>query len=762
MRPRHQNYTFTWRDIPFVRFLLPLMLGIGAAWCYNWVTPMLFWGLVGFVLLFAIGAERKQAFDKRWVFGTIVSLFLIIFGYYRTLIYNDLNQESHYSHFLQNDGNTTIGMVSNVLFQDEEKQRLEFTLWEIDSQKCIGTALLYLKSDSINQPLQYGDVIGFSTLKLTPIDSPKNPNAFDYKRYLRLKNIDYQGFIKEEQYQFLAQNQGNPIWAFAMKSQAHFLVILKKYLGEGDEFAVGAGLILGYRSVIPDEIMNAYVATGAMHVLSVSGLHVGLLALIIGWLLSKIPLPIPHEKTIKSLIQLLLVWLFVLITGASAAALRCSVMFTFVIVGQNMRRRISIYNSLAASAFCILLYNPFALFDVGFQLSYLGVAGIVFFQPRMVQFMYWILNALGVTEEVEVPNPRTDKLDKYLVINLFGTNKSYKIHKRLHWVYGFYEYFWLIIIENISVGLAATLVTAALSLFYFHQFPTYFWLSGIVVVPLSAVALGVGLGLFVADLCSAFLASFLGNLLFYSIKWMNVFLIYIKNYLPYAQITNLWVGQLNLILLYGVLACFMLAIARYNFKWLLGALSLCVVAAVNHTFSEYQKYHASELVIYHIPSVTAIDCIDQRDFYSIQSLPPDFEQAEDSLRYSKRLNNAYLNNRFAHHYKQISTFQMDTSVETTHFHYTNQFLQFYNKRLAIVSSELPSVPTERIKTDYVLISNHPRLKMEDVVQIFDCQTIIFDGSNYDKTVARWKEQCEALGVNAYSTKEKGAFVVAVE
>jgi competence protein ComEC len=763
MQKRQQQYSFTWHEIPFVRLLLPLMLGIAAAWCSNWVQPWLFWGVLGGVVLLFVGAARQQAFQYRWFFGLLTTLFLVAFGYYRTLVFNDLNQATHYATLLKKEGNLAVGMVSNVLFQDEEKQRLELTLWEIDSQKCLGTALLYLKADSIEHPLQYGDVIGFSSLKLSATEAPKNPDAFDYKRYLRLKNIDYQGFVKEGEYQFLAQHQGNPIWAFAMQSQAHFLLILKKYLGNGDEFAVGAGLILGYRAVIPDEIMNAYVATGAMHVLSVSGLHVGLLALIIGWLLGKIPLPTPYGTTIKSILQLLLVWLFVLITGASAAALRCSVMYTFMIVGFNMKRRISIYNSLAASAFFILLYNPYSLFDVGFQLSYLGVAGIVFFQPRIVQFTYWIINALAITEEVYAPNARLEKLDKYLIINWFGTKKSYKItHPYLKFLYTCYEKFWFMVIENISVGVAATLVTVALSLYYFRQFPTYFWLSGIVVVPLSAAALGIGLALFIADLGSAFLANLLGNALFYCIKWMNLFLIFIKTYLPYAQLTNLWIGFPSLILLYGILGCMMLAIAQHNIRWIIGGLGLSVLFAINYNVLEYQKYQTNELVIYHIPNATAIDCIDQRQFFSIQSATPDFAASEDSLRYAKRLNNAYFNHRMACHYKQINTFLLDTTVETAHLNLKNHLLQFYNKRLAIVSDALPSPSSSRIKTDYVLIQNHPRLTMEEVTQVFDCQTIIFDGSNYDKSVARWKTQCEALGISAYSTKEKGAFVVVAE
>ena len=125
-----------------------------------------------------------------------------------------------------------------------------------------------------------------------------------------------------------------------------------------------------------------------MHVLAVSGLHVGLIYFGLSFLLGLLPFKSSNWVWIKTWIMVAGVWFFALLTGASPSVLRAATMFSFIIVGQAMRHHPSIYNTLAGSAFFLLCIQPYMLFEVGFQLSYLAVTGIIYFQAKIYGELY--------------------------------------------------------------------------------------------------------------------------------------------------------------------------------------------------------------------------------------------------------------------------------------------------------------------------------------------------------------------------------------
>jgi competence protein ComEC len=174
-------------------------------------------------------------------------------------------------------------------------------------------------------------------------------------------------------------------------------------------------------------------------------------------------------------------WIFAFITGLSPPVQRSALMFTIVMVGENLRRPANIYNTLAASAFIILVLNPNLIFDVGFQLSYAALFGIVYFQPR--------LDAI------------------------------------FDFPYKPFRYFWGLF----TVSIAAQITTFPLSCYYFNQFPVYFWLSGFIVIPLSFVFIFLGVVILATSaipLVSGFLAKIavcLVKFLILSLQWIEGF-----------------------------------------------------------------------------------------------------------------------------------------------------------------------------------------------------------------------------------------------
>ncbi|NJO90405.1 MAG: ComEC/Rec2 family competence protein, partial [Chloroflexia bacterium] len=219
---------------------------------------------------------------------------------------------------------------------------------------------------------------------------------------------------------------------------------------QGDEFAILAALTLGVKDYLSDEIVEAYSDSGAMHVLAVSGLHVGILMAMLNMIFSFFW---KRKKllVLKSIIILVFLWLFALITGLAPSVTRSALMFSFFILSKNSGKRPSSYNSLAAAAFIILLFNPNALFHVGFQLSFLAVISILLFQQKLYR-------------TIDIKN-------KYL------------------------DYFW----QLTTVSLAAQIGTTPISIFYFHQFPIYALLTNIIVIPAAAIILNAVILLLIAN-----------------------------------------------------------------------------------------------------------------------------------------------------------------------------------------------------------------------------------------------------------------------
>ncbi len=315
----------------------------------------------------------------------------------------------------------------------------------------MGNLLLFLQIDPQSEALRYGDrVVIRATVR--PTEPPKNPHVFDYSRYLHFQNIHFQAFVKPDSLVRLSSGHGNFIWRAAFSCREKLLALLHEHFPTQDEYAVASALLVGYKDDLSDDLRTAYAETGSMHALAVSGTHVGFLYVGLFFLLQRLRLRGRWGRLVENVVLLSAIWAFTFLTGATASVLRASVMFSTYLLGKAMFRDASVWNVLAASAFGLLIYNPYFLFDAGFQLSYAAVAGMVFFYPRFYRV-----------------SPILPK-----------------------WA----DYAWQVLL----VGFAAQLGTLPLSLYYFHQFPVFFWLAGWVVVFGGAVFMAGGAALVVLDM----------------------------------------------------------------------------------------------------------------------------------------------------------------------------------------------------------------------------------------------------------------------
>jgi competence protein ComEC len=556
-----------WKKAPFVRFLLPLIAGIILQWHLQFWSEILWSSL--FISLTATITFFFIPFFERYKLSslsglTVTVLFIALGGLLSW--YKNIQHDKNWFGKKYNPGST---LVVTLLENPVEKTKsykanasIDFILQNDSCIKTQGTIILYFKKDSTLPNLNYGSQLVI-TKALQEIKNSGNPGGFNYKRYSLFQGITHQVYLKENEYAILPTTQKAFVQQFINTSRSKVLNILRINIKGERELGLAEALLVGYKDDLDRSLVQSYSNTGVVHIIAISGMHLAL----IYWLLALLLKPISKFKKwrwLKPVIAVAVLWLFSLLTGASASVLRAAVMFTFIMLGESISKKTSIYNTLAASAFFLLCYNPFWLWDVGFQLSYAAVLSIVIFMKP--------------------------------IYNLF-----YIKNKTL-------DFFW----KLNAVTLAAQIITTPISIYHFHQFPNYFLLTNIVAVPVSSIIL-IGEIILCILWFIPLVAAAIGKILEWLIWLMNTWIERIER-LPFALWDGLQISILQTILLLGVAAGFgfwLMEKSRMGFKY--GLLALFAFVALR-TVSFINANNRQQLIVYNVPQKRAIDLIDGRKY----------------------------------------------------------------------------------------------------------------------------------------------------
>jgi competence protein ComEC len=692
-----------WQKTPFVRLIIPFIFGILAATFGHFdasmpATAILLLSFLSFILLLFL----KISFKWRWVWGVVLTLFLFSLGYDFTFFKNELNASTHFQKNLKDSiPQTIIGVVTDKAEKTNfYRLTVEIKSIELDSLVATtGNVQVYLRKDSLTAPPQYGDLILLnSTIKR--VNSPTNPDAFDFQWYWHLQNIHYQCFTDFEHIKILAHDNGNALYAFSLSWQQYFLSVLKKYLPTENEYAVAAALLIGNKDAITDDIKNAYIETGAMHILAISGMHIILIFKHIEWILDLYKTGNRRWRWIKTSILIILIGLFALITGLGASILRAALMATSVSVSKALKIKVSIFNTLAASAFILLLWNPNWILDIGFQLSYSAVMGIALFGEKLKRI--WVIK------------------NKYL---------------RKVW-------------ENISIGLVAQMMVAPISLYYFHQFPTYFWLSGLVAGAVSEFALLIGV-LLLAFGKFEMIGFLLGKILFCSIWLMNNFIFLIKQ-LPFSIIDGFVLSFWEVVILYLSISGFYYAFKIRKARLLYYPLSMLLIFLISQGFIEIKSHRNKELIVYDIPRKSVIDVIIGKKCYSF-SKEFSIKNIPDS-----RMKFAVENHRNSLSVNILKTFNFNEYKNDENLIYRNGYMQIKGIRVLLLD-RLPKTELS-LSNCFVVVYDNPKFNISQLREVLDFKQVIFDSSNSRWRVEKWKKECAEKGLNYHDVATKGAWV----
>jgi competence protein ComEC len=688
-----------WKTAPFIRLLLPFVMGIIIGWYLQIPILLATFGIVSFLIAFGLFYLLPIVikFKIQFVQGILLNLVLIAAGMLITWQKDVRHSDSWFGNHYQNGDYMAVKIAEPVIEKTKSIKAdavVEALVSNQTAQPTTGKLLLYFSKDSTARQLQYGDIILVSK-KLQAIKNSGNPGAFNYERYAAFLGIFYNVFLQPKDWVLLPQKNIDPFWQFIFTAREKILSILRTYAGSNkDELGITEALLIGYTNDLDKDLVQSYSNTGVVHIIAISGMHLGLIYVMLIWIFKRLPY-IKKSKGLQVVFILGCLWLFSLLTGASASVCRAAVMFTFITLGANFFKQASIYNSLAASAFVMLCYNPYYLWDVGFQLSYLAVGGIVAFQKPIYNWFY-------------IPNKYVDAAWKLLAISL-----------------------------------AAQTLTFPICIYYFHQFPNMFLITNLIAVPLSSGILYAAIAL-IAFSWIPYVGLYLGKLVNGAVWCMNKIILWVDS-LPFTLWDKIPATVLTTWLLYCTVIGASLWLLHANKNWLKFSMCSLLAFVSVHAYNNWQIQNQQKLIVYNVGQHKAIDFIKGNNYQFIG----DSILLEDGL-----LQNFHLKpGRVA--------LQLNNRTDSLQqFLGNGNFCQFGNQKIVMIDTFLSwEATTKPIDVDLVIVSKNPKLYINQLVKFFNCKQVVFDASNSMWKIEKWKQECDKLHLQHYSIPEKGAFIV---
>ena len=431
-----------------------------------------------FIIILTLHFVNSFQYKYATVFKTLILCLVFSVGLVTVNTHNQKRFKTHYSNYIsKNSQDQDITFrVREVLKPGQFHSKYVIEILNVNSQYSTGKSLLNVALDSLQSPLMVDEIYSTKT-EFKDLIKPLNPYQFNYKSYLSKSYIYHQIFINSKHLLLLSSNK-HTIFGYADELRSLIVSKLELHDFKPNELAIIKALLLGQRQDITDTIYTSYTQAGAIHILAVSGLHVGIILILLNIVLKPLDY-FKRGKHIKLIFIILLLWSYAIIAGLSASVVRAVTMFTAVAIAMHLKRPIHVFNTLAISVFVLLLFKPMFIFDVGFQLSYLAVFAIVIFQPML--------------ENLWLPT--------FKIIN----------------------FFWKIF----TVTLAAQIGIIPISLYYFHQFPGLFFISNLVIIPCLGIILGLGILIIILALINT-LPSFLSHFYGWVIDLMNTFVLWVS------------------------------------------------------------------------------------------------------------------------------------------------------------------------------------------------------------------------------------------
>ncbi len=688
-----------WRKTPFLRLLLFMMMGIVLQW-HNQFAPAVWWWVVVVAVLLALVFRLLPVFQRyrhSFISGLAVSVAFSAAGGLLAWQQDIRNNKNWLGHYYQ-PGDAMLVSLDEPLVEKTKSVKAEASLHYLhnssDTVPVAGKIIIYFKKDSILAKLDYGSQLVFKK-PLQEIKNSGNPGGFDYKRFCLFDaGITHQIWLQPGEFEIIPGKKETWLGKFLIRTRQWVIDVLKKNIPGQKEQGLAEALLIGYKDDLDKTLVQSYTNTGVIHVVAISGLHLGIIYLLMVWLLK----PLQRKNKVKWLRPLLIIsglWLFSLLAGAQPSVLRSAVMFTCIVLGENAGRRTSIYNTLAVSAFILLCYNPYWLWDVGFQLSYAAVLSIVIFMRPIYNWLYF-------------------------------KNKAVDFIWKLN-----------------AVTIAAQILTLPVSIYHFHQFPNLFLLTNFLAVPLSSIVLIGEIILCVVSFIP-FIASLLGQLLGWLIWLMNTYVERVEM-MPFSLWDGLQISIPQACLLIMATAGLGYGLMNYSKKALKWGMLSVLGFVVLRSWSFIQAQQQEKIIVYNVPQKQAIDFISGRSYVFL---------GDTSLLADDFARNFHLKpSRIKQRLIPVDSLQ-DLMIVDQYINFRSKKIL-----LADGSKGFVAAKDSKQTVDLLILSKNPRIYLNRLIHSFNIKQVVFDGSTPPWKVNYWKKDCDSLNIPHHDVATKGAFVM---
>lgn len=684
---------------PILQVLAPLVLGILSN--ANFPIPgqylmafiaLTFTGLLIFHWIPVLARFRHASFTGLFSFGLFFSI-----GSWLCQKQDIRNHADYFGHNLSDSSTLLLLLEEKPIEKSNSFKAIARVCYSIAGDqpaRTSGKLLLYFSKDTAIQQLDYGSLL-LIRQKVNEIKSSGNPGAFDFKRYCLFQGITHQVYLPVGAYEVLPGKKQQSFRLLLNITADWLLTLLRRNIPGTQEKGIAEALLIGYKQDLDPEIVQSYSNTGVVHIIAISGLHLGL----IYWLLLLVFKPLNKSVRTRWLHALLVIaglWLFSFLAGAQPSVLRSALMFSCMVLGNSLRRRSPAINSLAVSAFILLCYNPYWLWDAGFQLSYAAVLSILLFN-RPVYNWFYCKNKL---------------LDAAWKLN--------------------------------AVTISAQLLTLPVSLYLFHQFPLSFLFSNFIAVPLSSALLMGEIGLCVLAVYPP-MATIMGQAISAGIRLMNGWIARVER-LPFSVWEGIQLSATQAIWLTGVL----LAAGYWLMERSKNAFYLSLIFLLLFSFERFVSFRNAEnqqqLIVYHVPRMKAIDFICGRHYLF---------SGDSQLLANKQASNFHLKPT-----RVLRRVTEDPSLKGLLFYGPYYRFCGKNMLILDTALSYPRHPdAARPVIDLLVLSGNPKLYLDRLSEELDIRQVVTDGSVPAWKAALWKKGADSLHIPLHNTAEKGAFVM---
>jgi competence protein ComEC len=688
--------------LPLPRLVLAFAMGI-VLWIYAW-KPL---PVLVFVLLYGLGVAGLLCLRgsgrhvRKHAEGLIIVLFLVTAGYHLGQQRDQLLRDDHFSRSAGLPGFLVLRVSEPVSEKTNSFQaicRVEAIVTESGSNPLSGKIIVYLEKDSLAVRLSYGDIILLEN-RYDAVSPPRNPGQFDFRRFLKLRNIHHSTYRASGDWYLTGDNRGFRLIRLSLDMRERALEIFARSGLADRDLAVLSALFLGYREYLTEDLQREFAGAGAMHILCVSGLHVGILFLVLKSLFSFLGRK-AFGNILRTCLVLVFIWFYAAITGFSPSVLRSATMFSFVLFGQGFQRRTHIYNTLSTSALLLLFMDPYMISRIGFQLSYLAVLSIVTLQPHM----YALLRSEN-----------------------FLLRKSWAL---------------------ITVSIAAQLATGPLALYYFNQFPNFFLLTNLLAIPLATLVI------YSAILCLACAvwapaSAVSGAVLSVILSALNGVVQFVEG-LPYSTWSDAYISLPQTLLVFVVLfngACYFLLKKREAVLW---ALSGIMILSASAGLRQVQNHRQAAFVVYDVNRAFLADFFSTDGLISLgcrSGADPDpagRQAAPFRIRMGKRENTTLVMGEDMRH--RGGAFFMEGPL-----------ILYEDLHVLLVNSENPP-HLPGLKVDYLLVTGNRAADPQTWLREIAPLKVIVSSASTNWQTRRWAEACEASGTACWVVRERGAYL----